>query len=232
LLAIIWFGNKGVEEMRRILLFLAFVLLLISMWMALTLGQIDGPAANPDSPVRNILYVHVPSSICALLCFVVLAAASVGYLCTKKPTWDLVAAASAEVGAVFATILNLTGMIFSRAEWGLWWTPSLRLITSAILWFLYIVYLILRTSIPGSQHRRARVCAVFGIIAFLDVPMVYISARFVPDIHRASFSLGSAWQTSAFVLGMVATILLAAMLIWLKVDILKNKAQLEKELTS
>jgi heme exporter protein C len=231
-LVTVWLGNKGVEEMRQILLFSAFVLLLVSMWMALTLGQIDGPAANPDSPVRNILYVHVPSSICALLCFVVLAVTSIGYLCTKKPTWDLVAAASAEVGAVFATILNLTGMVFSRAEWGPWWTPSLRLITSAILWFLYIVYLILRTSITGSKHRRARVCAVFGIIAFIDVPMVYISARFVPDIHRPSFSFGSVWQTSAFILGMVAIMLLATVLIWLKVNILKNKAKLEKELTN
>jgi heme exporter protein C len=200
------------------------------MWMALTVGQIAGPPPNPDSPVRNILYVHVPSSICALLCFVVLLAASIGYLRTNKPNWDRVAAASAEVGLVFATILNLTGMVFSRAEWGPWWDPrSPRLITSAILWFLYIVYPILRSSIAGSEHRKARVCAVFGIIAFLDVPMVYVSARFIPDIHRPSFSFGSPLQRAAFVLGMIATLLLAALLIWLKTDILKSKAMLEKE---
>jgi len=215
--------------MRRILLLVAFVLLLASMWMALTLGRIDGPAANPDSPVRNILYAHVPSSICALLCFVVLVIASVGFLCANKPTWDLVAAASAEVGAVFATILNATGMIFSRAEWNIWWTPSPRLITSAILWFLYIVYLILRANLPGSQQRRARICAVFGIIAFLDVPMVFISARFLPDIHRPSFSFDSSWQTMALIISMAATLLLAAVLIWLKTDVLKSKARLEKE---
>jgi heme exporter protein C len=208
--------------MRRLLLLLAFVLLLLSMWMALTLGQI--------TPVkRNILYVHVPSSICALLCFVVLLVASIGYLATEKPIWDLVGAASAEVGIVFATILNLTGMIFSRAEWNIWWTPSPRLITSAILWFLYIVYLILRANLPDSQQRRARVCAVFGIIAFLDVPMVVISARFMPDIHRPNFSFESSWQSSVLMLSMAATALLAAVLIWLKTDILKNKARLEKE---
>ena len=208
--------------MRRILLLLAFALLLISMWMALTLGQVE--------PVkRNILYAHVPSSICALLCFVVLLVGSIGYLCSAKPTWDLIAAASAEVGALFATMLNVTGMIFSRAEWNIWWTPSPRLITSAILWFLYIVYLILRASLPGSQHLRARVCAVFGIIAFLDVPMVFISARFMPDIHRASFSFDSSWQTAALVLSIAAITLLAAVLIWLKTDLLKNTAKLEKE---
>ena len=210
--------------MRRILLLLTFVLLLVSMWMALNIGQI--------TPVkRNILYAHVPSSICALLCFVVLLVASIGYLRTAKPGWDLVAAASAEVGAVFATILNVTGMIFSRAEWNIWWTPSPRLITSAVLWFLYFVYLILRVSIPDSQRRRARVCAVFGIIAFLDVPMVVISARFMPDIHRPSFSFDSPWQSVALILSIAATVLLATVLIWLKTDLSKNKAKLEKEST-
>lgn len=215
--------------MRRILLLSAFVLLLVSMWMALTLGQIAGPPANPDSPVRNIIYTHVPSSICALLCFVVLLVASVGYLATAKQIWDLVAAASAEVGTIFATTLNATGMLFSRAEWNVWWTPSPRLISSAILWSLYIVYLILRASLPGSQYRRARVCAVFGIIAFLDVPMVFISARFMPDIHRPTFSFDSSWHTMALMSSMVATALLAATLIWLRTDLLKNEARLEEQ---
>lgn len=208
--------------MRRILLLFAAVLLLLSMWMALTLGQI--------TPVkRNILYAHVPSSVCALLCFVVLLVASICYLRSGKQIWDMVAAASAEVGAVFATVLNVTGMIFSRAEWNTWWTPSPRLITAAILWFLYIVYLILRTSMPQSQRRRARFCAVFGIIAFLDVPMVIISARFVPDIHRATFSFNSPWQGAALMSSMLATVIFAAVLIWLKTDILKNKTRLEEE---
>ena len=215
--------------MRKILLLLTFVLMLISLWMGLTLGRIMGPVANPDSPVRNILYAHVPSSICALLCFVVLLVVSIAYLCTNKQSLDFVATASAEVGAVFATVLNATGMIFSRAEWGVWWTPSPRLVSSAILWFLYIVYLILRANLPGSPQRKARICAVFGIIAFLDVPMVFISARFLPDIHRPNFSLESSWQTATLMLSMVSVLLMAALLIWLKTDVLKNKAVLEKE---
>ena len=215
--------------MRRVLMPLAFVLLQLSTWMALTIGRIAGPPANPDSVVRNILYAHVPSSICALLCFVVLLISSIGYLCTKKPIWDFIAAASAEVGAIFATVLNLTGIVFSRAEWGTWWTPSPRLITSAILWLLYIVYLILRASFAQTASRRAQVCAVFAILAFLDVPMVFISARFIPDIHRPSFSFDSFWQTAALMASFAAMALLAALLIWLRTDLLKSKAKLEKE---
>jgi len=209
--------------MRRLLLALAFLLLIASTWIGLTQGQID--------PVqRNILYVHVPNSVCALLCFVVVLAASVGYLATAGQTWDLVATAAAEAGFVFATILNATGMIFSRAEWNVWWTPSPRLVTSALLWFLYAVYLILRVSLPGGQRRAARLCAVFGIVAFLDVPLVYISARFIPDIHRPNFSLDTAWQTAALMLGMAGTALLAAGLIWLRATLLRDNLKLEQEL--
>jgi len=138
--------------MRRILLLAAFVLTLSSMWIAMTLGTVEGPPANPESPVRNIIYIHVPSSICALFCFVVLLTGSVGYLITSKPGWDVLAAASAEVGAIFATISNLTGSIFSRAEWNTWWTPSPRLIFTAILLLLYIVYLLRRTVRPESAQ--------------------------------------------------------------------------------
>lgn len=215
--------------MRRILLLAAFVLTLSSMWIALTLGTVEGPPANPESPVRNIIYIHVPSSICALFCFVVLLTGSVGYLITSKAGWDVLAAASAEVGAIFAIISNLTGSIFSRAEWNTWWTPSPRLIFTAILLLLYIVYLILRSSLTTSARRKARICAVFGIIAFIDVPMVILSARFIPDIHRPGFSFTSSWQRAAFMLSMAATVLLGALLICLKTDILKSKVRLEQE---
>jgi heme exporter protein C len=211
--------------MRRLLFALAFVLLIVSTWIGLTEGQIV-PVA------RNILYVHVPNSVCALLCFVALLATSIGYLTTGRQTWDLAAVASAEVGFLFATILNTTGMLFSRAEWNVWWTPSPRLVTSAILWFLYAVYLILRISLPGSRRRNARICAVFGILAFLDVPLVFVSARFIPDIHRPSFSLDSAWQTAALMLGMAGTVLLAGALIWLRTSLLRSSLSLEEELST
>ena len=215
--------------MRKILLFITLILLLASTWMALTKGRIEGPSRNPDSPKRNIIYAHVPSSICSLACFTVLFVAAIGYLATGNESWDRVAAATAEVGTIFATVLNATGMIFSRAEWNTWWTASPRLVSSAILWFLYIVYLILRSSLPGSKQRRARVCAVFAIIAFLDVPMVLYTARFMEDIHKASFTFDNLWQRGAFIMGMVSTMLLAAILIWIRTDVLKIKDKLEAE---
>ena len=216
--------------MRPILLVLAMGMILTSMWMALTVGQIEGPPANPESVVRNIIYVHVPSSICAMLCFVVLLITSIGYLATSRSIWDQVSLAAAEVGTVFAAVLNLTGSIFSRAEWGIWWTPSPRLISAALLWFLYVVYLILRSSLAGSADKKAKICAVYGIIAFLDVPLVYISARYLPDVHRATFSFDGTGQRVAFFLSMAAMALLASLLIWIRSDFLGIKTHFEEQL--
>ena len=217
--------------MRRVLFFLAVALQIGAIWLALTLGKIAGPSANLESPVRNILYAHIPSSVCALLCFVVLLVSSIGYLATSRPGFDYVATASAEAAFVFTSILNATGMIFSRAEWNVWWTPSPRLISAAILWFLAVVYLILRVSLADSQRRRARICAVYGIIAFIDVPMVLITARFMPDIHRPSFTFDSHIQSVALMLLMLSTVLLAAGLIWLRTHIFINNVKLEQELS-
>ena len=206
--------------MRSFFLGLSLCLILISGWMALTIGAVE-PAQ------RNIIYIHVPESICSLLCFTVLFVCSILYLRTKALRWDYMGAACGEVGLVFATVLNATGMIFARAEWGVWWTPSPRLISSAILWFLYIAYFILRASFD-TEKRKERICAVFGIIAFIDVPLVVVSARFIGDIHQPSFSFETGAQTSALVLAVCGTLLLASMLVWIRNDILKIETEMNE----
>ena len=204
--------------MRLFLLIISFCLILVSGWLALTVAACD--------PIqRNILYLHVPPAICSLACFAVLFICSIQFLRTESHTCDHIAAASAEVGFIFATVLNATGMIFAHAEWGQWWTPSLRLITSALLWFLYVAYLILRNSLP-SERNREKICAAFGIIAFIDVPLVFVSARFIRDMHRPSASFESAWQIAALLLAISGTMLLAAVLISIRTDILKFRERL------
>jgi heme exporter protein C len=204
--------------MKVTVLITSFVLMIASGMIANTKGAIE-------PVVRNIVYIHVPASICSLVCFGGLFVFSIMYLIKKKPVFDHLGAASAEVAFVFATVLNITGMIFAKAEWGLWWTPSMRLISSAILWFLAAAYLILRSSF-NEQGNKANLCAVFGIIAFVDVPFVYISARMMRDIHRPSFSLDSNWQSTALGLAILATIMLASTLIWMRADIEKLNEKL------
>jgi heme exporter protein C len=210
---------------------LTLVIILVSTWLAFTIGEVAGGETETAITVeKNIVYIHVPSAICTTLCFVALLVASIGYLATGKPNWDHLAAASAEVALVFATVLNVTGSIFAYPFWNTWWTPSPRLISSAILWFLCIAYLILRANIQNQRH-RARICAVFGIIAFLDVPMVFITARMMPDMHIPNIEFGSPAQGASFGLSILGIMLLGCIMIWLKTDILKSKAKLESDLT-
>ncbi len=119
-------------------------------------------------------------------------------------------------------------MIFAYAEWGAWWTPSPRLISSAVLWFLYAAYLLLRNSFT-DHHRSETISAVFGIIAFVDVPFVIISARFIPDIHRPSFAFDTPAQLLALACSVCGTILLMTALVWTKSDLLKIKNQMDTE---
>lgn len=216
--------------MRRILLVITLCLLLVSTWMAFTLGEVEATEKN-ITVEKNIVYVHVPSAICSTLCFLLLLIAGICYLATGKPKWDYIGAASAEAALVFSTVLNATGSIFARPFWNTWWTPSPRLLSSAILWFLCVAYLILRANIQNPWH-RARICAVFGIIAFLDVPMVFITARLMTDQHIANVQFESTWQRASFGLSILGIALLGALLIWLKTDILKSRAELEKQLSS
>ena len=204
--------------MRKVLIICALMMMVFSTVIFLTIGQV--------SPVdRNIIYIHVPASACALLCFVILFACSIVYLKNRNEKWDCIAAASGEVGFIFATALNVTGMIFARAEWGVWWTPSVRLISSAILWFLYAAYLILRSSFE-NKRKRAVISAVFGIIGFIDVPIVYISARFIRDIHRPNFSFDTSWQNASLGLSILATVILAGVLIWIRSDLLRMEEKI------
>ena len=209
--------------MRLILILLAGILFIGGGGLAFTLGQ-----TNPIG--YNIVFIHVPNSIAALLCFVIIFVAGIGYLKTRHLKWDRLGAASAEVGLIAATIMNATGSLFARLAWGVWWNPTPRLITSAILWFLYIAYFLLRHEVKSPQ-RRGVICAVFGIIAFLDVPLVYLSARFTKDMHIADFEgISTAWGNASFGCCVLGTLLLAAALIWMKMELLKHQETLQSDL--
>ena len=204
--------------MKTFLTGFGLLLILISGSLALTVAAVE--------PIeRNIVYVHVPAAVCSLACFGVLFFCSIQYLRKKQQKWDNIALACGEVGLFFATLMNLTGMIFARIEWGLWWTPSPRLVSSAALWFLYAAYLMLRAALP--PQRRQIVGAVFGIIAFADVPLVIISARFIRDIHRPGFTFDKPIQSLTLFIAALGAVLLMTALIWIRTNISERKNQVD-----
>ncbi|HWS97705.1 MAG TPA: cytochrome c biogenesis protein CcsA, partial [Candidatus Methylomirabilis sp.] len=124
---------------------------------------------------------HVPSAWVAGLCFAVNFLASVVYLWKRSLNADALAAASAEVGVVFCTIVLITGPIWARPVWGIWWTWDARLTTTLVLWLIYVSYLVLRRFATGGQSQvLAAALAIFG---FVDVPIVYMSIRWFRTQH-------------------------------------------------
>jgi len=153
------------------------------------------PTEVTMGPVQKIFYLHMPIAICTFFSCMVVFIASVGYLWQRKAMWDHLAHAAAQVVVIYAAIVLLTGMIWGRAAWGAWWQWTPRLTFSLVLWLLYVVYLVIRPSIESSQ-RRAMICAVYGVVAFLDVPLVYLSVRLMPDIHPTSIELEPAMRNT------------------------------------
>ena len=131
---------------------------------------------------QRIFYVHVPLALVGFLAFAVVAVCSVGYLWKGSERMDSVAYAAAEIGVLFTSLMLITGMLWAKPAWGVWWSWSPQLTTSLILWFLYAAYLMLRAYAPPGDT-GARYAAVLGIIGFIDVPIVYMAARWWRDLH-------------------------------------------------
>jgi heme exporter protein C len=186
------------------------------------------PVEATMGPIQKIFYLHLPSAICAFLACMVAFIGGVGYLWQRRMVWDDLSSAAAKVAALMCTVVLTTGMIWGRITWGKWWTWSPRLTSSLLLWLLYVVYLIIRPSIK-SRSRRALICSVYVVAAFLDVPLVYLSARLIPDhIHRGSVTLEASSMKITLAAWFIPVTLLAAGLIvaWAR----KYRRQREREL--
>lgn len=144
--------------------------------------------ASPPDRVQGgfvrIMYVHVPSAWLAFLAFGVTSLASIIWLVRRTPRWDRLAASSVEVGVLFTGIALLTGMIWGRPVWGVWWDwLDARLMSTAIMFFVYLGYLALRRAIADPEL-RARRAAVLGMLSIVQIPIVHFSVTWWRDIHQ------------------------------------------------
>jgi len=156
-----------------------YVLGVVALWAAF----IHAPTEREMGEVQRILYFHVGAAWTAFFAFFVVFVAGIIYLWRRRLFWDEFAAASAEIGVVFTTIVLATGPIWARPIWNTWWPwGDPRVTTTLVLWLIYVAYFILRSSLPEGE-KRARFAAVFGIIGFIDVPIVFLSIRWWRTIH-------------------------------------------------
>ncbi|MGH9684484.1 MAG: cytochrome c biogenesis protein CcsA [Candidatus Acidiferrales bacterium] len=139
--------------------------------------------------IQRIFYFHLPAWIAMFTAFAIVFISNIGWLTTRRQKWDLLGVSAAEVGVICCTIGLITGPLWARPVWGIWWTWDARLTTTFILWLLYISYLLLRGLLEDPE-RRASLSAIFGIFAFLDVPLVYLSNRLWRTQHPQPVILG------------------------------------------
>jgi heme exporter protein C len=134
--------------------------------------------------VYRIMFFHVPAAILDMLMYFVALVASIGFLVTKRFGWDSLAVASVEVGTMFCGLNLITGSIWGREAWGIWWAWDARLTSQLICFLLYVGYLILRPAIEDPTQ-RATFAAVLAIFSFADVPIVYFSIQWWRTQHPA-----------------------------------------------
>lgn len=158
---------------------------LIMLGWLVAFGLGFSPADRDQEDAVRILYVHVPTVWLAYLAFSVTALCSGLYLFTKKHSlgFDRFAGASAEIGVVFMALTLVTGMLWGRITWGVYWQWDARLTTTALLFVSYVGYLAVRR-LGGSHEQRARRSAVIGLLAVVEIPLVHWSVRLWRSLHQ------------------------------------------------
>lgn len=199
--------------------FSGFILALASAVAILTaLGMVFlyAPREATMGDVQRIFYFHVSSAWVGFFAFFVTFLAGILYLIRGERRWDILALSSVEVGLTFIAMAVITGSLWARPVWGTYWTWEPRLTISAVQLLIYIAYGMLRRAVEGPE-RQARFAAVYGIVAFVTVPLSWFAIRWWRTIHPEILSEGDMALTprmvQTFLVSLVAFTLLYATLL-------------------
>jgi heme exporter protein C len=184
------------------------------------------PDESTMHEIQRVFYFHLASWMAMFTALSIAFVANVAWLLTRRPQWDWLGVASVEVGVVSCTAGLITGVLWGRPAWGIWWTWDARLTTAFILWILYISYLLLRGLIEDPQ-RRATLSAIFGIFAFLDAPLVYVSNRLWRTQHPSPVIFGGENSGLDPTMGKVLIVCLASVMV-VMILVLIDRYRLER----
>jgi heme exporter protein C len=162
-----------------------------------------------DWPAQKIFYFHVPSAIVSYVFFALAFIFSILYLWKGVSLWDVIAHSCAEVGWVFITVVIISGPIWGRSYWGLWWANDARLTTALILWLMYTAYFLLRL-FSGHDARTPRIAAVLAIVAAFNIPIVHWAIKFWGEKYHPATITAVPTFRAAFLVCLLAVMLLGA----------------------
>jgi heme exporter protein C len=147
------------------------------------------PEERTMGVIQKIFYFHAATAWAGETTLFVCFLANLLYIWKRQPKYDWLGVTCAEVGAACITVVLITGPIWAKPVWGIWWTWDARLTSTFVLWILYICYLLLRTLID-EPDRRALLSALYGVFAFIDVPIVFGAIRWWRTQHPAPVIMG------------------------------------------
>jgi heme exporter protein C len=195
------------------------IVTIASALVATGLALVWAPPDAIQGDVQRVMYVHVPSAWTAYLAFVVVFVASVGWLWTRRPVFDAIAVSSAEIGVLLTGLTLVAGSIWAKPTWGVWWTWEPRLITTAVMFVMYVGYLLLR-GLSSDLETRATRAAVIGIVAVVNVPIVHLSVTWMNALHQLPSVLrpgGPALDDRMLLTLIVGTVAFTFLYVWMMV---------------
>lgn len=212
-------------SLGRILLWLLLPLMLLAVYGSF----VYAPTERVMGEVQRLFYFHMGAAIAAFVSFFLVFIAGCFYLWKRALVWDRLALSGVECGVLFTTIVLITGPIWARPVWNTWLPlGDPRVMTTLVLWLIFLAYLLLRASFVEGD-RKYRICAVYGIIGFLDVPVVFMSIRWWRSIHPKVISSEGIFlderMKTALVLALAACILLLAVLVIFRTVFLLHKEE-------
>jgi heme exporter protein C len=214
---------------KRIVLGAVAILLVIAAAYA---SFFIAPQERTMGLIQRIFYFHAATAWAGEMTFFVCFLANLLYIWKRQPKYDWLGVSSAEVGLACMTVVLITGPIWAHPVWGIWWTWDARLTSTFVLWLLYVSYLLLRSLIEEPE-RRALLSALFGIFAFLDVPLVFFSIRWWRTQHPRPVIMGGSGSgldptmSKVFFFSVLAMHVLAAFLIVERYALEKVKSELD-----
>ncbi|MHB8586003.1 MAG: cytochrome c biogenesis protein [Thermoplasmatota archaeon] len=212
--------SQGVHVAQHVLLAAAVIGPLVLLGYALTAPALVGLSPHAS----RIIYFHVPLAILAYAAFATTLVASASFLVTAARAWDRVAVASAEVGVLFSVIVIATGLAWAQADFvGYQPLEDPKLVSVIALAVVYLGYLLLRGSVTETE-RRARLASVFGLVAFLAVPVAYFATD-LGSVHPLPTQVEGVGAGLGFGLLLMAP--LALYLIWCRCDTLALESEIE-----
>ncbi len=139
------------------------------------------PVERIQGPIQKIMYLHVPSAITSYVAFITAAVAGALFLWKRSPAYDRVARSSAEIGLLFCSVVLITGPLWGKPVWGVWWSWDARLTSTLLLWLIFVGYFVVRRLAPGEQG--GRFASVVAIIGVLDIPFINVAAEKFQSLH-------------------------------------------------